>query len=206
MRRNRRLVLIDRIIPFLAAGVGLLALAGAMVVQSNVEARTAALAVEVASLRAAAEAVGQRAEQLAADADNGTAEGLLALQERMVALEGEMQALRAETEAGMAAAVAAPPPEATAEASSSAAIDPNLPVTDCIPLGTRFMVVPNETYPLCQSRAVVKVGAITGDAIVIQGAGTVPEAGFAPLAGTTCSVMVFSADVEGFAELRVTCT
>lgn len=203
MRRNRRLVLIDRIIPFLAAGVGLLALAGAMVVQSNVEARTAALAVEVASLRAAAEAVGQRAEQLAAAADNGTAEGLLALQERMVALEGEMQALRAESEL---AAAAAPVQEAAAEATSSAAIDPNLPVTDCIPLGTRFMVVPNETYPLCQSRAVVKVGAITGETIAIEGAGTVPEAGFAPLAGTSCSVMVFSADIEGFAELRVTCT
>ena len=43
MRRHRRMVLIDRVIPFLAAGVGLIALAGAVVVQLNAEARTAAL-------------------------------------------------------------------------------------------------------------------------------------------------------------------
>ena len=40
----------------------------------------------------------------------------------------------------------------------------------------------------------------------VAGAGPIPSTGFANLPGTTCTVMVFSADAEGFAELRVTCS
>ena len=126
----------------------------------------------------------------------------------MVKLEAEM---RAATEK-LSAAAAAPaltdavPGDETAVASAPAEIDPNLPTTDCIPLGTRFMVTPNESYPLCQSKAKIEVGSITADTVDIDGAGTVTETGFGTLVGTTCTVMVFSADAEGFAELRVTCT
>jgi outer membrane murein-binding lipoprotein Lpp len=201
MRRYRRLVLIDRIIPFLAAIVGLVALAGAVAVQLSTEAKTAMVSAAVAELRASVDALGKRADTLPAPASDGTAEGLLALQDRMTRLEGEWGAQKQALAAAPAEA-----PAADAPATATAEVDPNLPTTDCIPLGTRFMVTPNETYPLCQSKAVVKTGAITADTVFIDGPGSVVETGFGSLPGTSCTVMVFSADEAGFAEVRVTCT
>jgi len=197
MRRYRRLVLIDRLIPFLAAIVGLVALAGAVAVQLNTDAKTKAVAETIAGLRASVDELGKRAATPVTPVDDGTAAGLLALQDRMVKLEGEWAAREA------AAPTAAPAADASA---ATAAIDPNLPTTDCIPLGTRFMVMPGESYPICQSRAVVKTGAITADTVTIDGVGPVVETGFGTIAGTSCTVMVFSADEAGFAEVRVTCT
>lgn len=201
MRRYRRLVLIDRLIPFLAAIVGLVALAGAVAVQLNTDAKTKAVTEAVVALRASVDELGKRAETAAAPVDDGTAAGLLALQDRMVKLEGEWT----EQKTAAAAAPAAVPGAADA-GTETAEIDPNLPTTDCIPLGTRFMVTPGESYPLCQSKAVVKTGTITADTVTMDGVGTVVETGFGTIAGTTCTVMVFSADEAGFAEVRVTCT
>ena len=202
MRRYRRLVLIDRVIPFLAAIVGLVALAGAVVVQLNAEAKTQAVSALVAELKGSVDALAKRSDDLAPAASDGTAEGLLALQNRMNKLEiewGQQKTALAAAPASVAAS-AATQPAATAE------VDPNLPTTDCIPLGTRFMVTPDETFPICQSNAVVKTGAISADAVYIQGPGDVVETGFGNLPGTSCTVMVFSADEAGFAEVRVTCT
>ena len=208
MRRYRRLVLIDRVIPFLAAFVGLIALAGAVTAQLSSEARTQAVAAEIAAVKASIDALVQGTASLPApEADDGTAEGLLALQDRMDRLETDWQA-RKETALTLPA-VPAPADPAAAPADQPApvaAIDPNLPTTDCIPLGTRFMVTPNETYPLCQSRQTVQVGLITGDSVDVVGAGTIVETGFGALANSTCTIMVFSADAAGFAEMRVNCT
>lgn len=201
MRRYRRLVLIDRLIPFLAAIVGLVALAGAVAVQLNTDAKTKAVTEAVVALRASVDELGKRAETAATPVDDGTAAGLLALQDRMVKLESEWT----EQKTAAAAAPAAVPSAADA-GTETAEIDPNLPTTDCIPLGTRFMVTPGETYPLCQSKAVVKTGLITADTVDIDGVGQVVETGFGTIAGTSCTVMVFSADEAGFAEVRVTCT
>lgn len=203
MRRYRRLVLIDRLIPFLAAIVGLVALAGAVAVQLNTDAKTKAVTEAVVALRASVDELGKRAEAAAAVApvDDGTAAGLLALQDRMVKIEGEWMALQT-----AAAAAPAALPGAVEASAETAEIDPNLPTSDCIPLGTRFMVTPGESYPICQSKAVVKTGAITADTVSIEGIGQVVETGFGSLAGTSCTVMVFSADESGFAEMRVTCT
>ena len=207
MRRHRRLVLTDRIIPFLAAFVGLLALAGAVIVEIGAEQRAAQLSGELARLRLAMDLLSQRTEILAGAADDGTADGLLALQDRMARLEQEWQSQPAPS-------VAAAPPEAAAEAvaavpataaAAPAEVDPDLPTADCIPQGTRFMGVTGESYAICQTPAVVRVSAITGDNVVVEGAGVITETGFANLAGTTCTLMVFSADVEGFAEMRVSC-
>ena len=197
MRRYRRLVLIDRLIPFLAAIVGLVALAGAVAVQLNTDAKTKAVTDGLAELRTSVDELGKRA---ATPVNDGTAAGLLALQDRMVKLESEWTA----RQAAAAAAPAAVP--GAADATATAEIDPSLPTTDCIPLGTRFMVTPGETYPLCQSKAVIKTGMITADTVTIDGVGQVVETGFGTIAGTTCTVMVFSADEAGFAEVRVTCT
>lgn len=208
MRRYRRLVLIDRVIPFLAAFVGLIALAGAVTAQMSAEARTQAVTTELASVKASIDALveGTAALPTPVAADDGTAAGLLALQDRMNTLEADWQAQR-ELAASLPAAPASSDPAApAADQPAVAAIDPNLPTTDCIPLGTRFMVTPNETYPLCQSRQKVQVGMITGDTVEVVGAGTIVETGFGAMAGSNCTVMVFSADAAGFAEMRVTCT
>lgn len=201
MRRYRRLVLIDRLIPFLAAIVGLVALAGAVAVQLNTDMKTKAVSEAVVALRSSVDELSSRAAAAAAPVDDGTAAGLLALQDRMVKLEGEW----AEQKTAVAAAPASAP--ATTEAGTeTAAIDPDLPTTDCIPLGTRFMVTPGESYPICQSKAVIKTGPITADTVTMDGVGQVVETGFGSIAGTSCTVMVFSADEAGFAEVRVTCT
>jgi len=206
MRRYRRLVLIDRVIPFLAAFVGLIALAGAVTAQLSSEARTQAVTAEIAAVKASIDSLVEGAATQPAD-DDGTADGLLALQDRVGKLEADWQAQKELAASLPVAPVAADPGATPADQPAQAAeIDPNLPTTDCIPLGTRFMVTPNETYPLCQSRQQVKVGMITNDTVDIAGAGTVVETGFGALAGSTCTVMVFSADAAGFAELRVTCT
>jgi hypothetical protein len=198
MRRHRRMVLIDRVIPFLAAGVGLIALAGAVLVQVNGEARNTALAAQIVDLREMVERIGVRTEALSMAQDDGTAAGLLALQDRMAGLEAQV---------ATAAATATAAPTAEAEAPAAVAeIDPNLPTTDCIPLGTRFVALPDESYPLCQSATVLKVGAITGDTVMVEGAGPIVETGFGKIVGTECTVMVFSADIEGFAEMRVNCS
>lgn len=202
MRRYRRLVLIDRAIPFLAALVGLVALAGAVAVQLNTDAKTAAVTAAMAELRSSVDALGARADTPVAAVNDGIADGLLALQDRMNRLEGEWSTQKT----ALAVTPPATPASADPVAAGPAEIDPNLPTTDCIPLGTRFMVLPDDSYPLCQSRAVVKTGAITDDAVYIEGPGQVVETGFGSLPGTNCTVMVFQADVAGFAEVRVTCT
>lgn len=203
MRRYRRLVLMDRVIPFLAAFVGLIALGGAVVVEFNAQLRAQVISQEMARVRLEIERLTQETQALVSAADDGTAEALLVLQDRMNSLEKQWQ------ERPAMAANPAPAPTAAADESAApattAAIDPNLPTEDCIPPGTRFMALTGETYPICQTPAVVRVNGITADNVVVEGAGVITETGFGNLAGTTCTLMVFSADIEGFAEMRVNC-
>lgn len=199
MRRHRRLVLIDRLLPLLAAFIGLVALAGAVMVQVNTSAQTARTTEELARLRLSLELLNQRAVELAGAVDNGTAEGLLALQERMDRLERQWAALPEPLSFDPAAASGQPQDDQARE------IDPSWPTEDCIPIGTRFMATPGERLPICQSPAVITVSAITTDTVLLEGVGTVVENGSSPLPDTGCTVAVFSADLEGFAEMRVTC-
>lgn len=192
MRRYRRLVLIDRVIPFLAAFVGLVALAGAVLVQMHGAADRERIAEEMARLRLSVEMLTQQANDLAITADDGTAEGLLALQERMDQLEADWET----------AAAAAPVPEA---ASATRVVDPSWPTEDCIPMGTRFMATPGDPIPICETPVVVSVSAITDDTVLVDGAGTIVENGVSAFPDTGCSVTAFSADIQGFAELRVNC-
>ncbi|MHB1110375.1 MAG: hypothetical protein ACYCZU_08690 [Devosia sp.] len=207
MRRYRRMVLMDRVVPFLAALVGLIALAGAVIVELNAQQRAERVSQELARIRLTIDQLTQQTETLAGMADDGSAEGLLALQDRINTLEAEWGNRQATAPNGAAPALdgAADASETATAEGAPAAIDPNLPTEDCIPLGTRFMAVTGESYAICQSPAVIRVNGITGDNVVVEGAGVIPETGFANLAGTNCTLMVFSADIEGFAEMRVNC-
>ena len=51
MRSHRRLVVTERVIPFLAAAVGLLALAGAVIVQVDARQRAEQVSQELARIR-----------------------------------------------------------------------------------------------------------------------------------------------------------
>ena len=87
----------------------------------------------------------------------------------------------------------------------TAALSADGPTTDCIPLGTRFMAQAGDSFPICKTSVVVEVSAITESSALITGAGPVAAGGFANLPAQGCTVMVFSADLTGFAEMRVSC-
>jgi hypothetical protein len=209
MRRYRRMVLMDRSIPFLAAVVGLLALAGAVLVQARLDRRPdisedlLALQHSIEALRQRTELLARNDEVLAAADDDGTIDALLALQDRMHKLElalDERPLLQGAT--AMAEGGGAYTPAA---GEAPAQIDPSWPTADCIPLGTRFMVATGDSIAICQTPVVVKVSAITADNVLTENAGVVNETASQSIPGSNCSLMVFSAEAEGFAEMRVSC-
>jgi hypothetical protein len=168
-------------------------------VQMNVQAHNEQVAEELARLGASIDQLSQRADALAEAADDGTAEGLLALQDRMNALEEAWE--------NQAAAVAAASGAARGpgEDNPLRVIDPSWPTEDCIPTNTRFIAMVGEPYPICQSPAVLRLSAITADSVVVEGGGVIGTSGIGAIPGTSCTAMVLSADADGFAEMRVTC-
>lgn len=201
MRRNRRMVLIDRLIPFLAAFVGLVALAGAVVVQTNVTNQNSAIAADLARTRMALDLVVQRNENLSTrldglgePADDGTAEALLALQDRMNRLE----------ETATAAPLTTPAPLVPGD-TADRPIDPSLPTADCIPQGTRFMVTTDDGFPICQSRHTIKAEAISGEMVMLDNGVMLVPGSASPLPGGDCTASLLTTDAAGFAELRVDC-
>lgn len=103
-----------------------------------------------------------------------------------------------------AATSSSAPPGAASSAPAAQATDG--PTTDCIPLGTRFMGKVGDSFPICKTKAVVKVAGVGDGTADIVGAGPIAAGSFADLSSTKgCTVMVFSADLTGYAEMRVTC-
>ncbi len=194
MHPDRRLVLTDRIIPFLAALVGLVALAAAVVVHQQSLSQDQMLGEEMARLRQEIVVLNQRNEALSTridqTGDDSAGQALLALQERIEQLEA----------AG--APLAAPAP---LEVGQPAAIDPNLPSEDCIPQGTRFMVALGDSFPICQSEVVVTASAISAELVALDNGVSLVAGTLAPLPGGACTASLLSADNAGFAELRVDC-
>jgi hypothetical protein len=78
------------------------------------------------------------------------------------------------------------------------------PTKDCIPLGTRFMGQGGDSFPLCKTRMVLKVAAVSDGVATIASAGDVAAGASVPY-GKGCMLAVFTADPSGFAEMRVTC-
>jgi hypothetical protein len=214
LRRHRRLVLTDRFIPFLAAFVGLISLGGAVIVQLSADSRNQKYAAEIASLRAAVDALSKRAEglaetnaELAAADDDGTVDALLALQDRMTKLEAEWESQPMQTASSAAGALnaGASAPYSTAVGAEPAAVDPSWPTENCIPLGNRFMMSTGDSVTICETPVAIKVSAITGDNVMVDGSGVINETASKPIVGSNCQLMVYSADAEGFAEMRVSC-
>ena len=220
---------VDRLIALLAALVGLIALGGALLVHNSATATMERQATEIAGLKqalngvvsAAPQPTGQPAAAAppAAPASD-TVNTVAALETRIAALERtassqatELAAARAALEARATVASAAPEPPAEVAATEQpvssgrpAAYTEAGPSSDCIPLGTRFMAQSGDSFPICKTRAVVNVSAVSEGSAIVEGAGAVAAGGFANLPVQGCTVMVFTADASGFAEMRVSCT
>jgi hypothetical protein len=189
----------DRLLLFTTAVVGIISLVATMVVQYETQQRFQRIEIEMDNIRINVDRAATEARQAKAEAevagvpiDDGSIDAILALQDRIAALErggfitpqtgaqltGEQQAIAAGLEG---------------------------PRTDCIPLGTRFMAQIGDKFPICHTPVVVDVISITADTATIHNAGTIVENGTGAFEGTPCQVTLLSADVEGFAEMRVGC-
>lgn len=218
----------DRLIALLAALVGLIALGGALLVHNSATAVMQRQATEIAALReqlqttpvATAAPVPAPAEATAAPVaapDTRTVQIVADLERRVGSLEQlagtqavELAAARAALDARADAAAPAPVTEvATAEpppsSATPAAYSPDGPTSDCIPLGTRFMAQTGDSFAICKTSAVVSVTAVSEGSAIVEGTGPVAAGGFANLAVQGCTIMVFTADSSGFAEMRVSC-
>lgn len=189
----------DRLIALLAALVGLIALAGAILVQLQGQGDRERVAAALAQLetRVAALSTSLDNQPAAPIGDDGFAAALLALQDRIVALEDA-----AKRQPGPAPAEEAGP----AGAATPSAITTDGPTTDCIPLGTRFVATIGDETAICKTDVVVRISDVTDGTAMIDGAGPIAAGGFAKLGFGGCTVMVFSADLaSGYAEMRVSC-
>jgi hypothetical protein len=197
----------DRLIALLAALVALIGLGGALLVHNNATAVMTRQAAEIAQLKASLTLINQQSTTRPSSeppADDGTADALLALQTRIVSLE-QAAAAQAAPEAAAAAPVteiAATQPDSS---DSPAALSDDGPTTDCIPLGTRFMAQSGDSFPICKTKVVVEISQVTDGSALVAGAGPVAAGGFASLPQQGCTIMVFTADIAGFAEMRVSC-
>jgi len=217
----------DRLIALLAALVGLIALGGALLVHNSATATMQRQATEIAELREALAATpageaAPRANPVAAlQPDTRTADTIAALERRIASLETttssqatELAAARAALDARADAALSEPAPAPVTEVAEAeqpkssatpAALTADGPTTDCIPLGTRFMSQTGDSFPICKTGVVINVSAVSEGTAVVEGAGPVAAGGFAQLPAQGCTVMVFTADSAGFAEMRVSC-
>jgi hypothetical protein len=214
----------DRLIALLAALVGLIALGGALLVHNSATAVMQRQAVEIAALRdsmQSAPAAGgtpvQEASSSTAEPDATTTETVANLERRLAALEQisstqaiELAAARAVLEARSGVAETSPVTDVAAtvpppSSATPAAYAEDGPTDDCIPLGTRFMAQSGDRFAICKTTAVVSVSAVSEGSAIVEGAGPVAAGGFANMATQGCTIMVFTADSAGFAEMRVSC-
>jgi len=218
----------DRVISLLAALVGLIALAGAVLVATNGDLERRQLATQIAQLKTGMALTNQRApddpspSSAALPAIDDMASSIKQLEARIGTLEA--------TIASQASALAAAPAASSSSASSSgsasteensvamlqpsempsqsvnpAALSADGPTKDCIPLGTRFMVKAGDNFPICKTKVVVKVAGVSDGLATLIGAGDIAAGATVPLSVAGCQAMVISADLSGYADLRVTC-
>jgi uncharacterized Zn-binding protein involved in type VI secretion len=192
----------DRIIALLAAFVALVALAGALMVQRGADTAMARQSLEIATLREALSrsAASSLPSQPAADLTSV----IEALESRLASLEAEA----AKFAAAPAVEASAPIEAASVPPSSAqpAILAAGGPTEDCIPLGTRFIAQTGDSFAICGTPVVVEVTSVTEGSVLVAGAGPVTAGGFANLPAQGCTIMVFTADMSGYSEMRVTCT
>lgn len=95
------------------------------------------------------------------------------------------------------------PPAAVAPATTATA-----DAGDCLPTATRFLVSAGDTWPVCNSPAVVEVASVEPGYLTLLDGSVVAAGGNFPLLGSACMLAVLSAgtaELSSYAEIRVTC-
>jgi len=192
----------DRIITLLAALVALIALAGALLVQRSADATMALQSAELSALREMLSHTPAPASSAEPAANTADLESTIAtLEERLAALETRAeQVLSPRPEA----APANEPAPISSEAVAALALGG--PTDDCIPLGTRFIGQSGDSFPICGTPIVLDVLSVTEGVVQLEGVEAFASGSFANLPVAGCTVMAYSADASGFAEMRVSCT
>jgi len=150
--------------------------------------------------------------------NSSQASALAEAEAKLTAGTSQVQALSAEGSAASPVPAASSSEEARASpasASGDVAISSSpasqsssasgAPAVDCIPTGTRFVGKPGDSFAICKTEITVKIAAVSDGMATVSGVGPIEAGSFGDIPGKGCSVMVFSADATGFADLRVTC-
>jgi outer membrane murein-binding lipoprotein Lpp len=197
------------LITYLAAIVAIIALGGAVYLDQQNRARMAELSGQVAALKSAVDALPvtmKGSAPLAAPApqpNDGTIEALLALQKRIAALEAA--GVDPQTTGAIApvseASATGPAPEMVGKTQLA-----DGPTKNCIPIGTRFLATAGDSYPICRTTAVVKIKDVTMEGVLLSSGKMVLAGETGPVGFGTCALNVVTTDMDGFADLKVTCT
>ncbi len=204
--RRRRGSWADMVLPLLAALVGLIALGGAIYLDQQNQLRLSAMSAEIAALRGAL----AQAPQTQQPTNDGTVDALLALQSRIAALEASstpaapMTAPDADApQADAVAAATGEGVETTGSIGETRLADG--PTTDCIPIGTRFVAIPGDKYPICRTTETIGVKDVSLEGVLLTSGKLIGAGETASLRFGNCALNVLTAD-DGFADMKVTCT
>jgi hypothetical protein len=194
------------LLTYVSALVALLAIGLIVFIEMENRSRNERVAEELTRLSSAVEALEARAsapqatpqpavQPLDFPTNDGTIDAIMALQKRIAALEDAAQTAASSPNAPLPG----PAPLGATQLADG-------PTEDCIPIDTRFVALTGESYAICRTPEVITLTSITGESVTTDNGANVIEGGFQRLSFGTCTLLVISADVEGFAELRVTCS
>lgn len=185
--------LLEQIVPFIAACLGLAGIASAAYVHAQSQRDLLRMAHDIAEIRVSLELIGRQRT-------SSQEEEVAALRNRIAVLEQAARLPGARTASSSADGAPLAAPQATAPAEGIG--------QDCIPEGTRFLAGAGDSYPICDTPVTVSI-AVVGEGAITLGNGQIVSVGApGPLAGSGCNLSVLSAgdiSLGGFTELRVTC-
>jgi hypothetical protein len=185
-----------RILGALAIVLGLAAMAGSYWVWTDYKNEFRRMSSELAAMKVSLALVAQRppSASFAAPVDASSADQIADLKNRLAILEGVWR----NPSSGISQPTPTPAPGGQPPGDG--------PKTDCIPAGTRFLLTPNDTYPVCQTHETLTLLSVAEGEVVLDKFGPVPQGGIIKLGASNCSVSVLSALADGgFAEVRVSC-
>ena len=195
--RQRRTLPWTRVVGFLAALIGVAALAATAFVYAETQRDILRISTDIAQLRLSLDLYAQR-DGSAAPADNA---GLTDLSNRLAILEDAWRS-------GPANAATTPASLPALPGETGAAATPPAAAGDCLPTGTRFLVAAGDSYPVCGSTGVVDVAAVDNGYISLRDGTVIAAGGTIGLPNSACMIGVVSSGADGmtgYAEIRVTC-
>jgi len=198
-----------RFLGVLAIVLGLVAIAGSYGLWSDYRGEFRRMSSELAEMKVSLQLLNQRAAApasaaaaAAAPASDSQADQIADLKNRIAILENVWR----NPPAGGVNGQGSVPLSDTANATGGGTPPGGGPTTDCIPLGTRFLLTPNDTYAVCQTKESLTLLTAGNGTALLQDLGTLAEGGIAKLGATNCRVSLLSVITDGgFAEVRVTC-